>query len=107
MTFSFEQTAILQFLKQKQPELYGKVIELRTAAEGWLAYIPQTFPHYTRHTVLHSDAILVQMSKLLFEDGTPQGQHCRYHQWKPTSQPQRHIFMILAWSCQMRRKRNS
>ncbi len=71
MSIPFDEAALLKFLKRKRVELYGKLVELRTAAEGWLAYIPQTFPHYTRHTVLHSDAIVVQMSKLIFEDNDP------------------------------------
>ncbi len=65
---TYDQTALVQYLKIKQPVLFGKVIELRTAVQDWLAYIPQTFPHYTRHTVFHSDAIILQMSKLLFTD---------------------------------------
>jgi molecular chaperone HtpG len=71
MAIPYDQTALIQFLKAKQPELYGKVVELRTAVEGWLAYIPQSFSHYTRHTVLHSDAIVLQMSKLLFANNDP------------------------------------
>src|ERR1041385_2595180 len=68
---NYDQAALVQFVKMRQPELYGKIVELRTAVENWLAYIPQTFPHYTRHTVQHSDAIILQISKLLFEDNDP------------------------------------
>src|SRR6185437_12750506 len=68
---SFENAALLQFVKAHHTELYGKVVELRTAVENWLAFIPQTFPHYTRHTVQHSDAIILQMSKMLFVDNNP------------------------------------
>ena len=39
--------------------------------EGWLSYIPQTFPHYSRHTVQHSDEIVLQLSNLLFKDDIP------------------------------------
>ena len=46
----------------------GKFTELRTTVEDWLAYVPQTFPHYTRHTVRHSDTIILQLSKVLFRD---------------------------------------
>ena len=47
---------------------HAKVLELREVIEDWLAYIPNTFPHYTRHTVRHSDEIVRQLSKLLFQD---------------------------------------
>jgi hypothetical protein len=62
--------ALLSYLRDGCPDkpYYGKVLELREAVQGWLAYIPQTFPHYTRHTVEHSDRIIEQLSKLLFHD---------------------------------------
>lgn len=65
---------LMAFLKRQNPLYYGKAIELREAIEGWLSYVPQSFPHYTRHTVQHSDEIIVQLSKLLFDEssnGTP------------------------------------
>src|SRR6266851_8311229 len=62
------QCQLLRFLEDRSPEYYGKVLELREVATGWLAYVPQTFPHYTRHTVEHSDAIVFQLSHLLFEN---------------------------------------
>ncbi len=46
-------------------------MELRECVQSWLSYIPQTFPHYTRHTEKHSDEIVVQASKLLFNDEDP------------------------------------
>ncbi len=72
MGTDFRKTALMGFLKDKEPVYWGKVVELRTEVENWLSYIPQTFPHYTRHTVQHSDAILVQLSKLLFRDDSPE-----------------------------------
>ena len=45
----------------------GKFAEVREQVKGWLEYVPQTFPHYTRHTVEHSEKIILQLSKLLFE----------------------------------------
>ncbi|MHB0878611.1 MAG: HD domain-containing protein, partial [Anaerolineae bacterium] len=68
---SLGNTALTAFLREESPEYYGKVLELRAAVEGWLAYIPVTFPHYTRHTVDHSDEIVRQVSKLLFRDDGP------------------------------------
>jgi hypothetical protein len=71
MTVEINSTALLGFLKLKNIGLYSKVFELRTAIEAWLSYIPHTFPHYTRHTVSHSDGIVLQVSRLLFYDNNP------------------------------------
>ncbi|WEK54347.1 MAG: ATP-binding protein [Candidatus Cohnella colombiensis] len=60
--------ALVQYLKSKSPLYYGKILELKESVANWLSYIPQTFPHYTRHTVEHSEEIILQMSKLLFKD---------------------------------------
>ena len=61
----------MAFLRERKPPLYSKIIELRAAVEAWLSLIPNTFPHYTSHTVHHSDEIVLQMSKLLFQDDDP------------------------------------
>jgi hypothetical protein len=66
MGTDFRKTTLMAFLNANEPLWWAKIVELRNAIEDWLAYIPQSFPHYTRHTVLHSDAIMVQLSKLLF-----------------------------------------
>ena len=69
-----ESLALVAYLKEKDAGYFGKVLELREAVEGWLSYIPQTFPHFTRHTVQHSEEIVSQLSKLLFagdEAATP------------------------------------
>ena len=62
------QPALIQYLHTPDPLFAGKFTELRTTVEDWLAYVPQTFPHYTRHTVKHSDTIILQLSKVLFRD---------------------------------------
>jgi hypothetical protein len=62
---------LMAFLRKQNSLYYGKVEELRNAIVGWLSYIPQTFPHYTRHTVQHSDEIILQLSKLLFNENKP------------------------------------
>jgi uncharacterized RmlC-like cupin family protein len=72
VTVNVEQVPLVVYLKARDALYYGKVLELRQVVQDWLSYIPQTFPHYTRHTVLHSDNIVVQVSKLLFEDEDPQ-----------------------------------
>lgn len=59
-------TALMVYLREASPLYYGKVQELREIIRAWLSYIPQTFPHYTRHTIEHSEEIILQLSKLLF-----------------------------------------
>ena len=65
-------SALYQYLQAKSSEYSGMSIQLRTSISGWLAYIPQSFPHYTRHTVEHSDEIVRQASCLLFIEGNPE-----------------------------------
>jgi hypothetical protein len=71
MSMDVAKTPLMVYLKACDDVYYGKVLELRGAIQGWLNYIPQTFPHCTRHTVEHSDEIVLQMSKLLFRDDDP------------------------------------
>jgi hypothetical protein len=69
MSDGLKQTALMRFLAVRHDQYYGKVLELRSAINSWLGYIPQTFPHYTSHTVDHSEEIITQVSFLLFQDG--------------------------------------
>lgn len=62
----FTDLALMRYLKLKSPEYFAKAVELRSAVEGWLGYIPQSFPHYTRHTIAHSEEIILQISKMMF-----------------------------------------
>jgi molecular chaperone HtpG len=62
----------MQFLEVQKSPYYGKVFELREAISGWLSYIPATFPHYTRHTIEHSEEIISQISSILFIGGDHQ-----------------------------------
>jgi molecular chaperone HtpG len=71
MSADFQGTALMAFLQGRNPLLHSKIVELRNAVESWLSLIPATFPHYTSHTVHHSDEIVLQMSKLLFRNGEP------------------------------------
>ncbi len=91
MTVNLEQIPLVAYLKARDALYYGKVLELRQAVENWLSYIPQTFPHYTRHTVLHSDNIVVQVSKLLFKDDDPEQPVVRL------SAAEAYIFMAAAY----------
>jgi len=63
-----DRATLVRFLKNQHPEYYGKVAEVRDVVAGWLSYVPQTFPHYTRHTIDHSEEIILQISKLLFRN---------------------------------------
>ena len=65
------QPTLLKFLEDKNRMLFGKSIEIRDSIQAWLAYIPQSFPHYTQHTIEHSDEIILQISKLIFKDDDP------------------------------------
>ena len=71
MPFSLEKTALSAYLKQRDDAYFGKLVVLRDEISRLLAYTPQTFPHYTSHTVNHSDEIVVQLSHLLFDGGNP------------------------------------
>lgn len=72
MSIAPHQTALMTYLKTFEEGAYfNKALELRTEVERWLSYIPASFPHYTRHTVQHSDQIVLQASKLLFKDDDP------------------------------------
>lgn len=64
-------TPLMVYLRANGDTYYGKVLELKESVSKWLSYIPHTFPHYTRHTVEHSDEIVRQMSKLLFRSDEP------------------------------------
>lgn len=66
---SSDPTALYRFVLAANPTLAGKYAEVRRAVAGWLEYIPQSFPHYTRHTLDHSDQIAHQLSNLLFRPG--------------------------------------
>jgi hypothetical protein len=63
-----KQTTLWRFIKSRDDLLAGKLIELHALVTEWLSYIPATFPHYTRHTVAHSEQIIDQVSKFLFKD---------------------------------------
>jgi len=71
MNKDVEQTCLMKYLLANHPIYHNKILEVRKNIEDWLAYIPQSFPHYTQHTIKHSDEIVSQLSKLLFIDDDP------------------------------------
>jgi hypothetical protein len=68
---NIEKTSLMRYLQKQNPVYYGKTLELRSAIAGWLQYVPQTFPHYPRHTIEHSETIIAQLSNLLFKEDDP------------------------------------
>lgn len=66
-----ENYPLMSYLKINHTGYFGKSLELRAVIQEWLTYIPQSFPHYTRHTIGHSDEIILQLSKLLFVNDGP------------------------------------
>lgn len=63
---TIDESPLFKYLAAGDPVLLGRATELREVAQRWLEYVPRTFPHYTQHTVAHSDHIIWQLSNLLF-----------------------------------------
>jgi molecular chaperone HtpG len=59
---------LFEFLRTRNSQYHGALISLRERIGGWLKYTVGTFPHYTSHGVDHSDAIIVELGRLLFRD---------------------------------------
>jgi len=57
---------LLRWLRKNHGEYHQKALEVRTEVAKWLTDVPQAFPHYTRHTIDHSDELVHQMSSILF-----------------------------------------
>ncbi|MEJ2069924.1 MAG: ATP-binding protein [Syntrophobacterales bacterium] len=71
MDTELKKIALMCSLKSQSNLYYGKIEELYNEIERWLSYIPQSFPHYTRHTIPHSIEIVRQISFLLFKENDP------------------------------------
>lgn len=63
--------ALLHRLAAADSQLHARLHDLRESVNEWLGYIPTTFPHYTRHSIAHSDEIIKQLSGLMFVDSDP------------------------------------
>lgn len=68
MSLRLEETKLYQYLHNRSTEYAGALLRIRDSVAEWLTYIPQSFPHYTRHTVEHSDEVVHQLSKLLYHE---------------------------------------
>src|SRR5918998_431294 len=62
MIIDLQQIALVGYLRAHNDLYCGKVLGLRQVVQNWLSYIPQTFSHYTRHTVQYTDDIVAQVS---------------------------------------------
>src|SRR5215204_3032009 len=62
MIIDLQQIALVGYLRAHNDLYCGKVLGLRQVVQNWLSYIPQTFSHYTRHTVQYNDDIVAQVS---------------------------------------------
>jgi hypothetical protein len=65
---AFPQFTLFEFLRRRNPRYHGALLSLRSRIEGWLKYTVGTFPHYTSHGIDHSDEIIVELGRLLFDD---------------------------------------
>src|SRR4051794_20358915 len=66
-----DKTSLFKWLHAENEQLAARIQDLRTAVGRWLTYVPATFPHYTIHSVEHSDAIVVELSHLLTSNDEP------------------------------------
>lgn len=66
MSQEIAESALMKFLANKNQKYCSRLIDVRKSFADWLSMIPATFPHYTNHTIRHSDEIIFQLSKLLF-----------------------------------------
>lgn len=62
-----ESTALFQSLEDRQ-DLYAKILELRTRVGAYLQAVGTSFSHFTSHAIDHSDAIVRELSALLYEE---------------------------------------
>ena len=62
MIIDLQQIALVGYLRAHNDLYCGKVLGLRQVVQNWLSYIPQTFSHYTRHTMQYNDDIVAQVS---------------------------------------------
>ncbi len=65
---NYDETKLFKWLKIKNTKYSGALVALRETASEWLAYSRTLFPHYTSHTVDHSDQMVIQLSMMLFPD---------------------------------------
>ena len=71
MTPKIESTELFKLLTRKDAKLACRVVMVRDELAKWLPQIMQFFPQYPSHGLDHSDRIIAQLSKLLFDRNKP------------------------------------
>ena len=71
MTPKIESTELFKLLTRKDAKLACRVVMVRDELAKWLPQIVQFFPQYPSHGLDHSDRIVAQLSKLLFDRTRP------------------------------------
>ena len=62
---------LFKWLKSQDERLAARVLQIREELSKWLPHVPQFFWHYTSHGLDHSDRIVAQLSRLLFNRTKP------------------------------------
>jgi len=62
---------LYKWLRSKDELLAVRVLHIRDELSNWLPQVSQLFPHYPSHGLDHSDRIIEQVSRLLFNKTRP------------------------------------
>ena len=68
MATGIETTRLFKWLKSMDNSLAARVLAVRAEVAKWLPQIVQFLPHYPSHGLDHSDRIIEQLSRLLFNE---------------------------------------
>ncbi|MFI5457906.1 MAG: hypothetical protein ACHRXM_20905, partial [Isosphaerales bacterium] len=62
---------LYKWLKAKDEALSARMLHIRDELSKWMPHVAQFFPHYPSHGLDHSDRIIEQLSRLLFNNSKP------------------------------------
>ena len=62
---------LFRWLKSQDGKLAARALHIREELSKWLPHVSQFFPHYPSHGLDHSDRIVGQLSRLLFNKNKP------------------------------------
>src|SRR6266849_6867420 len=71
LKLNVEKTQLFKWLKSKDKTLAERLLHIREELSKWVPHITQFFPHYPSHGLDHSDRIIEQLSRLLFNNTRP------------------------------------
>ena len=71
MRTDIKKAALVKWLEAADKELAAHVLKIRGELLNWMPHVVQFFPHYPSHGVDHSDRIIEQLSRLLFDTASP------------------------------------